>query len=221
MSAFFIASYVVLWLLVVILVVMVVLLYRQFGLMLMPGRRRADLQGLDLGSRAPKLQLQFRTSDTSIELDWAETSSSPRLAWAVMFASPFCAICEGLWKSVAALPAGWPDVEFVWIEDGARQRIHGEQPAGWTFATSAEGFSAGEAMDVGATPYLYVIQPGGRVAAKGLVNSSAEISSTLLGAFADEGAAWTIPNDGTLLSQSDLSIVAHRIYRTTELETTT
>jgi hypothetical protein len=43
MSSLFWVTYIVLWILVVALVLMVVLLYRQFGLMLMPGRRRMSL----------------------------------------------------------------------------------------------------------------------------------------------------------------------------------
>ncbi len=55
MSTPLIVSYLALWAIVIALTLLVLLMYRQFGLLIMPGRLRASLAGLDTGAHVPTL----------------------------------------------------------------------------------------------------------------------------------------------------------------------
>jgi hypothetical protein len=57
MNVAFWFSYAVLWIIVIMLSLLVLLLYRQFGLTYMSGQRRINMQGLDVGARAPSFSL--------------------------------------------------------------------------------------------------------------------------------------------------------------------
>lgn len=170
MKTLFWTSYGVLWVLAVLLVVAVLLIYRQFGLMLIPGSRRADLAGLDIGAKAPPLALDFFQDARPSVLTWDPSElKKSQAGWVVLFASPTCSICESIWKGGHALrevASSWPDVEFIWID--ARWRAS-EPPRGWLMAVS-EDHLASDAMDVPVFPFAYAITAGGEVAAKRLVN---------------------------------------------------
>lgn len=183
MKALFWSSYAILWLLVIVLAGGVLLLYRQFGLMLMPGSRRADLAGLDVGAKAPPLALDFLQNGRAPVLDWdGSESGSPRAGWVVVFANPGCSICRGLWDAASdlgTLAHKWPALEFVWIDGRPRE---GDPPQGWTVAVS-EDQRASEAMDVPVFPFVYAIEPGGIVSAKRLVNEPEHLSLLVDEAF--------------------------------------
>lgn len=200
----FYVTYVILWLVVLILTTMTLLLYRQFGLMLMPGRAKTNLEGLDLGSSLPALSLRSPAGDP-IDISW-RVDTSAGLGTLLLLANRNCPICERLWRAVGEIAAAWPDVRCVWLEDGL-DPTRGERPARWMFACSGE-VSFAKPLEVSVSPFAYVLNRTGRVANKGLVNSVTDISSMLLGAFAPEGAQWTIPNDGSILTQEQLRPLA-------------
>jgi hypothetical protein len=201
MSSLFWVTYIVLWILVVALVLMVVLLYRQFGLMLMPGRRRMSLEGLNIDDPAPPLALTFAGGRQPQVLEWdGPADGGRRLGWLLVFALPACPLCEELGQTVGVLPPVWPDVEFVWI--GEAPPVLRAHPAGWRLAESDKE-QAHEAMEVPGSPFVYVLKPGGKVAAKGLINNASEMSSLLMeGLGPPETTSWVLPRDGSVLGQN-------------------
>lgn len=175
MKGVFLTSYLSLWVVVSILAILVVLLYRQIGLILMPGRQRTSLSGLDLGAVAPALGVRFVNRHRSPAIDWrAHQGEFAPSGWAILFATPECPICKGLLADgdVNGLADSRSDVEFVWLD--SRPLPADVQPAGWSVAVDSEGLAAA-AMEVPGFPFLYVIDARGRVAAKGIVNSVDEI----------------------------------------------
>jgi hypothetical protein len=170
MSSFFWITYSLLWLLVAALLLLVLLLYRQYGLMLMPGRRRVELGGLDLGSHAPEIPVEFRGSSDPPILTWDRTAPSDTFAgWIVLFSSPHCPICKRLWEEEELDQAAlaWPQLEFVWVD--AEPRADEHRPAHWRVALSPDE-TANQAMEVPAYPFAFAIEAGGIIRAKGLVN---------------------------------------------------
>jgi hypothetical protein len=180
MSGFFWATYVILWTFVVLLTLMVLLLYRQFGLSWMRGQRRLELAGLDVGATAPPLSLEAPGSTAELVLAWDRTSDGARQGQLVLFGLPTCPICKHLWADeIAALPLAWQTIEFVWVD---AEPPNGPAPLGWQVGISADE-SAHAAMEVPGVPYAYVIGSGGRIVAKGLVNTFGDVNALLERAF--------------------------------------
>jgi len=177
MNVLFWVSYGVMWIVLAATVVLVILLYRQFGLMIMPGGRRISYGGLDVGMRAPVLTL--RTDDNNeIAYDWTGDvrSGAPQMQGTLaLFAMPGCPLCESLSHNaeLAALPSRYPNIRFMWIE-AARPRDHHLSP-GWTIGVSPHG-NAHQAMDVPGTPFAYIVSPDSRIVAKSLVNEPADMA---------------------------------------------
>jgi hypothetical protein len=200
MSGVFWATYVVLWIFVVSLLFAVLLLYRQFGLMLMPGRKRMSLNGLDIGAAAPPLALTFSDAKEPQIVEWGRRSNAgPRLGSLLVFALPLCPLCEELSRTVGVLPSVWPDVEFIWIGEAPPPLL--ARPGGWRLALG-DGQQAHEAMEVPGSPFVYAIKPDGTVGAKGLINNASEMSSLLMEGFGPpETTSWVLPRDGGVLTQ--------------------
>lgn len=180
MTSLFWASYALLWLFVALLVVLVLLLYRQFGLAFMRGSDRINLQGIDLGARAPELDVSALATGEAHKLSWGY---GDRYAGRfLMFALPTCEICATLAPNVGELPARWPEIEFVWIdglqpdEPTSTVRHVPSTRAGWKVSEST---SAHVAMDVSAVPFAFVATQDGEVLAKQLINNEDDIETML------------------------------------------
>ncbi len=184
MSPLFVASYIVLWLLVFMLLILVLLLYRQYGRSLMTPRGRIATAGLSIGEKAPALSVRAQDGSPMI-VDWVGTKRGT----AALFALPGCPICSHLWEEAefAALPAQWPGVEFIWFDVDKAHLDAGPVPAGWAFAHSADR-SAHEAVELPASPYAYVVSGSGKVMSKGLINDGMKLAELLAGAFANDRA---------------------------------
>jgi len=179
MSPFFWTTYSLLWILTFGLTVGVLLLYRQFGLVEMPGRRRMSLGGLDIGAQAPPLALEFLDGSGESGLTWRASENDPgSSSWLLLFSLPGCPICEHMWQEedLRELPREWGDVNFVWV--GAKDLPAGLAPDGWLIANSADR-SAHYAMDVPAVPFAYIVSKTGTILSKGLINNSKDLGGIL------------------------------------------
>ena len=212
MSTFGIISMSLLWVAVIVLTVLVLLLYRQFGLAYMSGRARAGLQGLDLGARARPVALTG-LDGSAHEIDWsaAPGSAAPGAgvtgagvtgsgATVLVFAQPSCPICGDLAADAAGLPASWPSSRFVWVDGTVtgRPRRAVDSAPGWIVGT-AEDDAVHRAWDVSGSPFAYVVGFSGRIDAKGVVNTAADIERLLAnvlgrraGAVSGPGAAGAV-----------------------------
>ena len=179
MRGLFLTSYAVLWALVLLTILLVILLYRQFGMIAMPPRRRMAMEGVDLGAEAPALPMTFINRDRPSVLDWRPFHGEPAPDyWLVLFAEPSCPICQGLitGKHLDSLASEWPDVEFVWLD--GKPLDDDLWPRDWVVAFSSDD-TALRAMEIPAFPFGYVVDSRGRVQAKGLVSSVSELTSLL------------------------------------------
>jgi hypothetical protein len=167
MSGPLLASYLVLWALVLALIILVLLLYRQFGLILMPGRARTSLGGIDVGSKAPAIALRGPLGENMV-VDGAD--SKPR---AMLFASPGCPICRELGRDpeLASFVRDTEEGDFIWIDREPPPVLVSDN---WMVGLDSDG-AAGSVMDVPGYPFLYVLDRAGHVAAKGIVNTGEEI----------------------------------------------
>jgi len=182
MTSLFWVAFGVQWLVLCVLVVLVVLLYRQFGLMLMPGSRRVGYGGLDVGARAPALPLRLDGS-REVAWDWAPPKSADAFrpqATLALFALAGCQACDELAgdrAGMAQIVQRYPSVQFLWVEGLTKGQPHPVSD-GWTLALSP-GSGAHAAMEIPGTPFAYLVSSGARVLAKGLINQPQDIESVL------------------------------------------
>lgn len=194
MGSFFWTTYVFLWFFMAALFIMVILIYRQFGLMLMLGRRRIELRGLDIGTKAPPLSLEFSVSGKHSFVEWAKGElAAGKKRWLVVLAEEHCPICKGLWeKGILPEFAGdWPDLELLWIDSDFRGKDG--QAGGWTVAASRDG-SATALLEIPGYPFGYAISDTGIITAKALINNMADL--TRLAREGMRGAKATILDSG-------------------------
>src|SRR5712691_1562146 len=128
MSALMLGSYVLLWVLVLAVLALVLLLYRQYGLMMMPSARRIEFGGLPVGVRMPALQFQVDGETTTIDWRNGDRAATPEAARElVIFAVAGCPICDSLWSEPAfrELPSRRADVRFRWVDGLVRQQPFG------------------------------------------------------------------------------------------------
>lgn len=182
LSSAFTASYVFLWVLVAFLFLLVLLLYRQYGLTSLASRTVIALQGLDVGSKAPRFLL-WQTDQPPRAVEPAVTDGlAGRL---IVFSQPTCEVCSRLAGQMAGLPAAWPDVEFLWITGANPPTVAVANPSGQTPQPSE--WLVGGAPDsqvhrewgVSSVPFAFVCDRSGRIVGKNLVNTRRDVESLL------------------------------------------
>jgi hypothetical protein len=182
MTSLFWVAFGVQWLILCVLVVLVILLYRQFGLMLMPGSRRVGYGGLDVGARAPALPLRL-DAGREVVWDWAPPKSANAIdsqATLAVFALSGCQTCEELADNragMALVAQRYPSVRFLWVEGLATSQPRAMSD-GWTLALSSDS-GAHAAMEIPGSPFAYLISASARVLAKGLINHPQDIDSVV------------------------------------------
>ncbi len=169
-------SNVVLWVLVLALLVVVFALARQIGILyerVAPMGALVIDSGPKVGEAAPHFTLP--TLDGRTVTVGAAADRSQLL----FFLSPTCPVCKKLLpilKSIAGAEGAW--LRIVLASDGEPQEHRDfNRRAGladFPYVLSAE---LGMAFRVGKLPYAVLIDEGGRVRAKGLVNSREQLES--------------------------------------------
>jgi methylamine dehydrogenase accessory protein MauD len=173
-----VVSNIVLWITVLALVLVVLALARQIGVLY---ERVAPMGALvmDTGPAVGAVAPSFRLPS----LDGASVTIGGARARAllVFFLSPDCPVCKKLLpilKSLAAAERSWLDI--VLASDGAadehrRFRARAKLDA-FAYVLSSE---LGLAYKIGKLPYAVLIDEGGRIRAKGLVNSREQLESLI------------------------------------------
>jgi hypothetical protein len=180
MSPIFWASYGVEWLVIGALTIMVILMYRHFGLMIMPGGQRMNYSGLDVGARAPALPLRL-DGLRSAAYDWAsaDRARNEYKATFALFAMPACPLCDALSREDAQVPfltERYPSIRFLWIDSG--DQLTHQVSGGWTVASSPNS-DAHNLMEVPGSPFSYLVSQDARILAKGLVNDATDIEAVI------------------------------------------
>ncbi|MGH2681841.1 MAG: hypothetical protein ACRDIX_01250 [Actinomycetota bacterium] len=167
MNGWWLASYVVLWVLVALLALVVVALARQVGtLHLRLGPRGA----LELDDEGPPLG-EAPEAIPSVALDGREaTVGGPGEPQLLLFVSPGCPVCRDVLPSLPAAARAGRLAPYVIVdaasEDAARSYRHDRLGA-----PLLPGPEIAESYRVPGTPYAVVIDVMGMVRAKGTVNN--------------------------------------------------
>jgi methylamine dehydrogenase accessory protein MauD len=163
LQGWWIASYIVLWLLVVALCIVVVALARQIGtLHLRLGPRGAleiDDEGPPLGEAAPIIDAAGAGGD-------AVAIGRPGRGQLLLFVTPGCRVCGEVLPGVGAVARSGHLTPYVITED--MEEWDGHEDANARSVASSEAFRA---YSVPGTPYAVVVDDVGIVRAKGTVNN--------------------------------------------------
>lgn len=148
-GSLWIASYVLLWVVVLVLSFAVVALLRQLGVLharLHPLGVHFGGEGPELGSLAARVEgLEYGASDVSL----------------LAFTSPTCEVCAELRPSLGAIERAYHDVQLRVVDHDDRTRA--------TF----------DAFNVRSTPYLVAVDRTGAVRGRGVANSLEQVEELL------------------------------------------
>ena len=171
MSGWWLASYVVLWVLVVALSLLVLALARQIGVLhLRLGPRGA----LEIDEEGPPLGEAPEAVDAHT-LDGADvTVGGPGEPQLLFFVSPGCPVCRQVLPSLApaARAARMKPIAIVDVEGHAARDAYGHSSPGVPVVAAPD---LAEAYGVPGTPYAVVLDAIGVVRAKGTVNTLEQI----------------------------------------------
>ena len=178
MTQALIVSNLVLWVAVVVLGGVVVALTRQIGVLyerVAPAGALLQRHGPEVGSPAPVVEVEDLGG-------LARTVGSTRddgRSTLLFFLSPTCPVCKTLLPVLRSIARREADrVEVVLASDGPRQEheafVQAERLDGFAYVLSP---SLGMTWQVGKLPYAALVDAGGVVRAKGLVNTREHLES--------------------------------------------
>lgn len=179
MNAALVVSVVVLWIAVVVLSVVVFALARQIGVLyerVAPAGALMIGKGPVVGEAAPVIRVEHLLTGSVEMLGGA---SAEGLATLLFFLSPTCPVCKTLLpalRSVAANERSW--LRLVLASDGERAEheafVRSEQLGAFPYVLSAQ---LGLTYEVSKLPYAVLIDAGGVLRSKGLVNTREHLES--------------------------------------------
>jgi thiol-disulfide isomerase/thioredoxin len=144
-----VASYVLLWVLVLVLAFAVVALLRQVGVL----HARLHPLGVHFAGEGPAMDAVASPVEG---VDYAQKAVT-----LVAFTSPTCEVCEGLRPSLAAIDREYHDVQLRVLDLDDRTRP--------TF----------DAFNVRSTPYVVAVDRTGTVKGRGVANSLEQVEELL------------------------------------------
>lgn len=176
MNELLIIAVIVLWVLVLGLAAVVFALTRQVGVLyerVAPAGALMVNQQLKVGDSAPEVALE---SLAGKPLTAGKPGPGGQL---LFFLAPDCPICKSLLPVLKSLTRAEPDVDVLLLSDGDDPAPHRAMVA----TESLEQFDyalselAGRQYGVGKLPYAVLIDPAGKVASLGIVNSREHLES--------------------------------------------
>jgi thiol-disulfide isomerase/thioredoxin len=175
MGQLFVASYIVLWMLVVVMALLVFLLYRHFGVMAMGTADGIQRDGVPVGSVVSDFEAV--TAD-GIKATWRSRASEPHL---LVFAAPDCAPCARLLPHLSLLVRSRPNMRVSVVAAGphtvARRIVDKFHPQFQTLADDGRGVHS--RLRVRVTPFCFVISGDGVVQAKGLCSDHERLADLM------------------------------------------
>jgi len=172
-----IVANVLLWICVIVLALVVFALVRQVGLLherVSPVGALMPAGGPEVGDQAPNLAV--------VDLNGQSLESAPTDAdrsTLLFFLSPTCPVCKTLLPILfAAAKSEAPAPRIVLASDGGREEheayVARHRLEGIPYVLSTE---LGMAFAIGKLPYAVLIDGGGRIRAKGIVNTREHLES--------------------------------------------
>ena len=179
MSGLWLGSYLALWAVVLVELATIAILFRQLGLRLLNSAAGISRSGIAVGRQAPSV--------TGLDEDWktVDLDAGSLQRSIILFAATGCVPCARLMPDLALFAQRNPDVVIrVVTPDSvdANRRFAAEHSITMPVINASE---ANERFEVKATPFAFVIDQTGRVAAKGLVNRYDDLDR--LAAFVSDG----------------------------------
>lgn len=169
-------SQILLWVVVVALVFVVMALVRQIGVLharIAPAGALMVDQGTVVGSAAPQVTAVDR-HDRPVNVGYKADKDQ-----LLFFLSPTCPVCKSLLPAVNALARSYRnDIDVIYVSDGdagSQQALIAEH--GLENATYVVGPEIGMTYQIGKLPYAVLIDTGGVLRAKGLVNNREHLES--------------------------------------------
>ena len=180
MTEALIVSNIALWVAVVALAVLVLALMRQIGVLherVAPAGALMPAAGLVVGAAAPVLQLP----DWSGEMRAVGGPDPEGKSTLLLFVSPTCPVCKtvlGIATAVQRSERAW--LRLVLASDGPRAEheafVHRHGLDAFPYLLSTE---LGLTYQIGKLPYAVLIDAGGTVRGRGLVNSREHLESLI------------------------------------------
>ncbi|HST04252.1 MAG TPA: TlpA disulfide reductase family protein [Chloroflexia bacterium] len=168
MEGIWLISYIVLWLIVLSLIVLVLLLYRQLGIMYLGSAEGVSRDGLARGSAAPDFAL---TDQYGHPQRLAAYRGKPT---ALIFGSPNCGPCRLLIPQLHEWAKKHPDMNVLWLNAATPEesaRFVADVGATIPVAPYSPETKLLDTYKVRVTPFLFMLDDGGVIRAKGLVNN--------------------------------------------------
>lgn len=207
MNEVLIVSNVLLWLLLLAMGVMLMALARQVGLL---HERSAPLgaviadKGPDIGDDAPEFELTDLRG-RPVKIGGVRSDGRDLL---LVFLGPNCPMCNKLLPTVLSM-ARSEHLDVVIVSDGPREdheRFLSKHPIGnLPYVNSAD---VGIRFQIGRVPYAVLLDPAGKIRAKGLVNTREHLESLV------EAKSMDVPSIQQYLnthSRSDHDGSVHRV----------
>jgi methylamine dehydrogenase accessory protein MauD len=178
MAEALIVSNTVLWVVVLVLCAIVFALVRQIGVLherIAPAGALMLKRGLKIGEPAPTMTLTD-LDGRAVPIGTASASAKSML---LVFVSPTCPVCKALLpvlKSSRLSEAGW--LEIVLASDGAEEEqrrfiaAHGLKDLPYVVSTAL-----GMAFQVDRLPFAALVDEGGLLRARGIINSREHLES--------------------------------------------
>jgi hypothetical protein len=188
-SAWFLTSYVALWVLLLVVAVLLVVLFRHFGLVTMGTLEGVQRDGLRIGETAPRISAV--TADGA-PYRWEAQEGKARL---VLFGAPGCEPCGKVLPYLATLTESMrSELDVTVVVPGPSQAaalMARELPARTAQALTIvgdEGSGAADTYRVRVTPFAFAIGPERTVRAKGLCGDPIRLREMLAMAGFDRAA---------------------------------
>lgn len=179
MDGIWLVSYIVLWLIVLVLGTLVVLLYRQIGQQYLNTAQGVAGDGLKPGTLAPDFAAQNQFGDNQP----IRSMLDGKHYLLMVFGSPTCQPCRRLLPDVQQFVNDNSDkVRALWInnrtshEESVRyvQEMNSDLPT-----ISSEDGGLMDRYQVRVTPFIFMLNPNGKVLVKGLANTRQNLDTYL------------------------------------------
>jgi methylamine dehydrogenase accessory protein MauD len=168
MEGFWLVSYIVLWLIVLVMGVLVFLLYRQLGIMYLGSAEGVSRDGLEKGTKAPDFRLNDQYGNTHA---LSQYRGKPVV---LLFGSPHCNPCRALLPQLHDWAAAHPEAAVLWLnatsEDESLKFVS-DTGATLPVLPHSPETNLMDRYRVRVTPFMFLLDEGGVVRTKGLVNT--------------------------------------------------
>jgi methylamine dehydrogenase accessory protein MauD len=170
MEGIWLVSYLVLWLLVLVMGVLVFLLYRQLGIMYLGSAEGVSRDGLDKGAKAPDFRLSDQYGNTHA---LSQYRGKPVV---LLFGSPHCNPCRTLLPQLHDWAKAHPETAVLWLNATSEEeslKFVSDTGATLPVLPHAPETNLMDRYRVRVTPFMFLLDEGGVVRTKGLVNTRA------------------------------------------------